>query len=116
MGGGRAFTFDVCPDTGTTQTIVSADIARRFNLPVDTGGREFLTTASHMPMDCIGSVVLRATLKGVKVTLFALVSRDLTDEILVSCHDLIELKVIPKDFPNVQCRQINAHYEGESGD
>ncbi len=31
----------------------------------------------------------------------ALVSSDLSNEILISCHDLKELGVIPQDFPNV---------------
>ena len=59
---GRPFTFGVCPDTGATRTIASADIARRFKLPVDKYGKEYLRAANQGQMDCIGSVILRSPL------------------------------------------------------
>ena len=58
-------------------------------------------------MDCIGSVILRASVNGVTVTLNALVSRSLSDEILISWHDLINMRVIPANFPHAQCSQVS---------
>ena len=88
---------------GGMRTIISAEIARHFNLPVDKYGREFLQAANQGKIDCIGSVILRASVNAVTVTLNTLVSRSLSDEILISWHDLINMRAIPANFPHAQC-------------
>ena len=63
-------------------------------------------------MICTGNVVLKATVNGVTVTLNALVSGDLKDEMLVSWHDLINMK----DFPHGRCRQTSELLSTSSND
>ena len=52
---------------------------------------------------------LTAGANGVTCKIHALVSPAITDDMLVSCNDLINLEIIPRDFPNVRiqnCRRI----------
>ena len=67
-----------------------------------------LSTATGQSMDISGITKLNAQANGVKCTISALVSRDLQEDILISCSNLKTLKVIPKGFPTEICRAIEA--------
>ena len=60
-----------------------------------------------MPVD--GSVKLKAKANGINVSIDALVSNAIQDEMLVSYKDLIALQIISGGFPNTiiqKCREV----------
>ena len=88
------------PDTGATRTVIASDVAAKFGIPVKRGRHERRYTANNGEMNVSGSTVLKAEAGGVKTYIDAIVSEDLKNEILMSWHDLINLGVLPRDFPN----------------
>ena len=97
---GPMLTYRALPDSGATRTVVSADLARRMQCklrPTTTT----LVAANGSVMDCPGKTYIMVyNSKGEKVhTLDALVSSSMTDEMLISWHDLIGLGVISSSFP-----------------
>ena len=97
--GTRRFVFAVTPDSGATRTVFAYDVIRRQGLHPCRDGRIVLEAANGEVMSCVGTVKLRATLNGVTTTINGIVSKDLHDEVLLSWHDLRELRVLPRNFP-----------------
>lgn len=105
----KPFIIKTIPDTGTTRTLMSFDIAQTYGIIIDRSERRKIRAANGSLMDCQGHANLAATLQGKNrdtVFLNPLVSKDIKNEILISWHDLMELKVIPSGFPNQRCLQI----------
>ena len=76
-------------------------VAHHYNLHLQVSS-EKLYAANMQRMACEGSAKLRAHVPGSAfITIKALVSSDLKDEVLICWHDLIELGVIANDFLNV---------------
>ena len=68
-----------------------------------------LLTASGARMPVDGAVKLKAKANGINVSIDALVSNAIQDEMLVSYKDLIALQIIPGGFPNTiiqRCREV----------
>ena len=60
-------------------------------------------------MPVTGTTSLTARANGTSYRIHALVSPAITEDMLVSCNDLIGLEIIPRGFPNVRiqnCRNI----------
>ena len=75
---------------------MSYDIAKYFNLPLETKTHEVLRAANNQQMDYSGTVMLKAKVSGGKSChVSVIVSKDLKNEILLSWHDLQALGVIP---------------------
>ena len=102
--GGAPFTFNVCPDTGCTQTLVSADVARQKGLTVDTRSRKRVRAVNGQKLDCLGTVTFDIDFQGKSTEVVALVSSSIADEVLLSWQDLQKLGVIDPDFPNIGAR------------
>ena len=88
------------PDTGATQTIVSRDHAKSAKLKVDPEGAIPILAADGLEMKCEGSTEIDLTYQDTTAKVIALVSSTVEDELIVSWHDLIKLRVIHEDFPN----------------
>ncbi len=94
-------TIRAMPDTGATRSIISARVARRLGLYLWKSSA-LINTASGQPMHCNSKVLLQASVGDHEpVSIKALVSRDLTEEMLISWHDLVTLGILPANFPEV---------------
>ena len=74
-----------------------------------SGDPTILLTASEARMPDDGSVKLRAKANGINVSIDALVSNAIQDEMLVSYKDLMALQIIPGGFPSTiiqKCREV----------
>ena len=68
-----------------------------------------LVAAIGEQMPVTGATTLTAKANGITRKIHALVSPVITEDMLVSCNDLIRLEIIPRNFPNVRvlnCRGI----------
>ena len=83
-----------------TRTIIKTATANKWRIPYRKGDPTVLLTASGERLTVDGSVKLKAEANGIHVSLDALVSNDIQDEMLVSYKDLISLCIIPGGFPN----------------
>ena len=84
--GGKAFSMDVLPDSGTTKTIFAYNVIRKNRIrmfPTD----DVLSNASGEQMDVSGAVRLLATFRDKTIWINGVVSKDLKDEVLVSWRD-----------------------------
>ena len=97
------------PDTGCTRTIIKTATANKWRIPYRKGDPTVLLTASGERLTVDGSVKLKAEANGIHVSLDALVSNAIQDEMLVSHKDLISLRIIPGGFLNTiiqKCREV----------
>ena len=88
------------PDTGASQSIMSADVARDANLSITTTSTE-LRNASNCVMQLVGEArVVLCNEKHSAVTT-VLVSSELNHNALIGWQDIKKLRVIPATFPAV---------------
>ena len=102
-GGNKIFEYDCIPDTGATQTMISANILKQRYIGFENCKVEPIYTANWSQLKCPGRVQLLATGGNNKpfVSIMATVCEDMKNEILVSWHDLQRLGSIPEEFPRV---------------
>ena len=99
--GETSFVFPATPDTGATRTFMAYNLARKYNLHLTPLHRdEKFYTASGASMRCEGTIKLKASAGDAVCYLDTVVSSELSNEVLLSWHDLIALGVIEKNFPN----------------
>ena len=101
----KRFKFMVTPDSGCTRTIVAKDVLEKHNVEW-RGTKSRIYVADDRKMNCTGKVTLLIHSRcGVPlrepVELHALVSTGLSQEMLMSWHDLRAINILPQDFPNV---------------
>ena len=58
---GTPFKFDVFPDTGCYQSLVSSDLVRTYGMNVDRGRTKMIRAVDGGAMQCNGSVSFEAT-------------------------------------------------------
>ena len=87
------------PDTGTTRTIVRADVLAAAGISYDPSGAENVTTANGSAMPCLGNAILSVQLNDICLPVDALVSARLDSDILVSWRDLQRYGIISPRFP-----------------
>ena len=102
------FTYNCLPDTGSTKSILSWNVARKYGLYVDQSVVASLTTVSGSVMHVEGKVKLRPkfkggclNMKGKFVEVKMLVSSTLLNEVFLSWDTLIALGLVPAGFPAV---------------
>ncbi len=92
------------PDTWATRTVVAADMVRPLGLATTTSSARLYTAKAGERMECSRQVSFHMRARtadgrpGPLIMVKALVSNDLTDEVLVSWHDLIRLGVLSSGF------------------
>ena len=59
-------------------------------------------------MHVSGTTTLTAKANGVECNITAIVSKDLQEDLLISCNDLKTLKVIPREFPTAICNAVDS--------
>lgn len=94
----QRFSFSTIPDTGAYRTLIAFDVATKFKLPVRSSSVS-LRAANGTSMDCSGSVVLQAICNDIKCYIHAVISKDISNEILLSWHDMINLGLLPNLWP-----------------
>ncbi len=103
QGAGLARELRCTPDTRATRTVVAAEVVRHLSLATMASSMRLYTAKASERMECSHQVVLymkactAAGHFGPRVLVEGLVSRDLTDEVLVSWHDRIRLGVLSTD-------------------
>ena len=105
-GGGVPFTFEMCPDTGCTMTLISEDVVARQGLTVDT---------RSLKLDNSGTVTFGIKFQGKTTEVIALVSSSIRGEVLLSWQVLQKLGVIKSDFHNVEERAAVVSTEADVG-
>ena len=81
---GTPFRFNVLPDTGCEQTVISQDLVTANGMVVDTNLKKRLRAANGNPMECSGSVILRVAFQGAETDILALATSLLQEEVLLS--------------------------------
>jgi hypothetical protein len=87
------------PDTGCTQTLISTRILKQHKLPLKHSNTKIYSAAGK-EMNCAGSIKFYIG----KHSVTALASSDMTDDMLLSWHDLQTLGVLDTNFPTVTRR------------
>ena len=88
------------PDTGASQTIISAAVARDAKISIRPTRTE-LRNASGTVMDLLGEADVALCNEKHSVISTVLIARDINHSALISWVDLQKLCVIPKSFPAV---------------
>jgi hypothetical protein len=101
---GRAtpFSFEVLPDTGATEALISADLIRTYGFHIDKSKRKSIFTANDSKMDCTGVVNLLIKNREYEAEIVAYVTPDIKETIILAWHNMIDLGIIPATFPNLQ--------------
>ena len=94
------FSFEALPDTGSTASVISSDLALENNFPIDSSIKPLLLNASDLPMDVLGITEVDLTYCGISVGVKLIVTTDMVSELLVDWKTLIKLGILPPDFPN----------------
>ena len=87
------------PDTGATRSVIAASLIPTF--AIDTKRKEVLLAANGNRLRCKGIASFYLHYKGRRTWIEAIVSQDVGDCFLISWHDLQNLNVIHKGFPDV---------------
>ena len=93
---GTPFKFDVFPDTGCYQSIVSLDLVQAYGMNLDRGRIKKIKAVDGGRMECSGSVSIQVSYEGRTTDFLALVTPALQDEILLSWRTLQRLGVYSK--------------------
>ena len=94
------------PDTGCTQTIISAALANQLGVHINTSAAVQLLTANGESMNVLGQAQLKMQNKDKTTTTFVIVTSQVSHPALISWHDLKYLGVISSSFPHAQCSLI----------
>ena len=94
-------TLNCTPDTGCTRTVFKTSTLNRLNLKFDPYPNALpLRAANNSQVLVNGRARLKATTKaGASATLDALVVDNLSNDALISWHDLLALKILSPSFP-----------------
>ena len=104
----HSFRLAGTPDTGSSINNISFRVAKRENLKIDKNTSISLSTSTVQHMDISGTTKLNAKENGIVYNITAIVSKDLQEDIIISCNDLKPLKVISRGFPTEVCNATEA--------
>ena len=87
------------PDTGCSQTILSAQLARQLRLDINKNSDVQLYTANggSVNIEGVSDLIIRNGDVTIKST--AIVANTLSHSVLISWHDMVALKIISPSFP-----------------
>jgi hypothetical protein len=98
-GGRGSFRFRCLPDTGTTRTVSTRNVARAHGLRPVSYNTVKIRASNGNNMACDWTVSISIAYKSFTTCTTALVSPCLSDKILISWQDLVGLAVIHEGFP-----------------
>jgi hypothetical protein len=116
LDGGNPFTFEMCPDTGCTMTLISEDVAARQGLTVDTRSQKKVRAVNGQRLNNSGTVTFGIEYQGRTTEVEALVSSSIEGEVLLSWQVLQQLGVINNFFPNVEIKAAVVSTTAQSTD
>ena len=102
------------PDTGCTQTIVSAKFYKQFNLKLRRNQNIPLFSANGGKITVLGSANVIFSTSTCKVSSTVLVATDMTHPVLLSWHDMIKLAIISASFPWPTVASVESSVRGKS--
>ena len=103
----RGLLVSCLPDTGCTQSIISADLAKRIGATIDYNAKIQLLTANGSSMTVLGQAHLYMQLKDKTTVTYAIVAGGISHPALISWHDLKYLGVISSSFPSASCSAVS---------
>ena len=95
------------PDTGCTQSIISAELAKKIGAAIDKQAAIQLLTANGGSISVLGQARLYLQLKDKTTVTQAIVAHGVSHPALISWHDLRYLGVISSAFPSASCSAIS---------
>ena len=96
---GNSLTCNAMPDSGTSRTIIAKRILTQANFQIDASRKSRIRAANSSSLDCAGSAILQITFDSFSIKTDALISSNLAEDVLISYYDLVQLGVLPKNFP-----------------
>ena len=88
------------PDTGTTATMLSKALLDKHGIKPKPTRHKVRMAANDTYLQCAGSLEFVCTLNnGNQHTIQAIVAENLTDDVLLSWHDMIGLGILPNTWP-----------------
>ena len=101
-GSAATFRYACTADTGASETVMSASLAKQFDLrPVESLGLR-LMNASGEKMTVLGGVELTLSAGGREIKTVAQITTSMKEGVLLCLKDLKGLGVVPQDFPRPQ--------------
>jgi hypothetical protein len=101
-GGGEEITCKALPDSGASRCIIDAGFVKRLGCKPDPAGAVPINAANGTSVPCTGNILLTIGYDSARITVDALVSTALTEEMLFSFADLGRLGVLPPGYPRKQ--------------
>ncbi|TRY77164.1 hypothetical protein TCAL_15990 [Tigriopus californicus] len=86
------------PDTGATAPIIAENLIKQNNIPIDNN-QCLIKAANGTEMRCLGSVDLSVEVEGQMTSTTAFVTPALQSSFYLSWFNLVDLKIIPHNFP-----------------
>ena len=114
----KQFYFGALADTGSTTSIISYNLLKKYGIGYYISDKkESLVNASQKKMDFTGRTKLFITTKADRYPkrIDAVVSKDITDEIILGFEDMVTLGILDEKFLN-QIRKIEKQHEGKKSD
>ena len=99
------FFMDACADTGTSRTILSYDMVKKYSLKLYTA-RERLFAANGERMHCEGRTPLKIDFGRKSTRILALVTSAMKHEMLISLDDMKKMQILPESFPSILVRKV----------
>ena len=93
-----AHTVSAMPDCGASRTIVPSKLVTRLGWKCNTLHIEEMLAANKTNLKCDGQIHLIFNYMGEETKIDALISPDI-DEILISWYDLMDMGILPRNFP-----------------
>ena len=103
----RGLLVSCLPDTGCTQSIISAELAKRIGATIDNKATIQLLTANGGSISVLGQARLYIQLKDKTTVTYAIVASGVSHPALISWHDLKYLGVISSAFPSASCSAVS---------
>ena len=103
----RGLLVSCLPDTGCTQSIISAELAKRLGATIDNKATIQLLTANGGSISVLGQARLYIQLKDKTTVTYAIVASGVSHPALISWHDLKYLGVISSAFPSASCSAVS---------
>ena len=99
------FFMDACADTGTSRTILSYVMVKKYGLKLYTA-RERLFAANGERMHCEGRTPHKIDFGRKSTRILALVTSALKHEMLISLDNLKKMQILPESFPSILVRKV----------
>lgn len=113
-----SFNFKTLPDTGASSTLIAADVVKKHGMQhlvwQEKGIKINVANESAMKYQGTLDLTLRINSRGLEVHTSAIVTDSMSDEIILGMRDLVELQVLPRDFPHPVVSVFKSEADGNA--